>query len=241
MLVLGVVPVRMAAVRFPGKPLVDLARRPIVQWVYESAVDSKALDEVVVATPDEEIAERVRAFGGIVTMTSPHHATGTDRVAEVASRRSDCDVVVNVQGDQPFVDGEMLRSLVAPYRAPNPPVMSTLAAPLDLDAGLSDPNTVKVLTDRNSDAIYFSRSPVPYFRTAGEAPVYHHIGVYAFAREFLLAYAGLPPTPLELCEGLEQLRALEHGYRIRVCHTSSPVIEVNTPADLEAARTLVEF
>ena len=237
--VLGVIPARLAATRFPDKPLARIGDRPMVQWVWEAATACSAIDEVVVATPDVEIIEAVAAFGGDAVLTSDRHATGTDRIAEVAQLRSDVSVVVNIQGDQPFVTAPMLDALVAPFVEPDPPLMTTLAAPLDPNEGPDDPNTVKVLLDRHGDALYFSRAPIPYMRTPGPAPVLHHLGLYAFQREFLLLYAGFSPTPLEEREGLEQLRVLEHGYRIRVCTTEQSVLEVNTPADLERANALV--
>lgn len=237
--VLGVIPARMAAVRFPGKPLADLAGRPLVRWVYEAAAASPTLDRVVVATPDTEIATAVRAFGGEAVLTSPHHPTGTDRVAEVAAATA-ADVVVNVQGDQPFVTPAMLEQLVAPF-AEQPDgaevVMTTLGAPLSSAHDPADPNVVKVVCDSRGDALYFSRSPIPFVRhpSPGPVPVFHHLGLYAFARAFLEVYRTLAPTPLEVAEGLEQLRALEHGYRIRVSATEAPAVEVNTPEDLTAA------
>lgn len=232
--VLGVIPTRMGAVRFPGKPLADLAGRPLVRWVYEAAAACPLLDRLVVATPDAEIVEVVRAFGGEAVLTSPDHPSGTDRVAEVAAS-SHADVVVNVQGDQPFVTPEMIERLVAPFALRPGVAMSTLGAPLDPDLDPTDGNVVKVVCDRNGDALYFSRSPIPYYRSPGPAPVLHHLGLYAFTRDFLGVYQTLAPTPLERCEGLEQLRVLEHGFRIRVCRTDAPAIEVNTPADLVAA------
>jgi len=232
--VLGVIPSRMGAVRFPGKPLADLAGRPLVQWVYEAAAACPRLDRVVVATPDQEIADVVRRFGGEAVLTSPLHPTGTDRVAEVAASTS-ADVVVNVQGDQPFVTPEMLEHLVAPFALGQDVLMSTVGAPLGPLVDPEDGNVVKVVCDRNGDALYFSRAPIPYYRTPGPAPVLHHLGLYAFTKAFLGVYQTLAPTPLELCEGLEQLRVLEHGYRIRVARTDAPAIEVNTPADLVAA------
>jgi 3-deoxy-manno-octulosonate cytidylyltransferase (CMP-KDO synthetase) len=230
----------MGASRFPGKPLADLAGRPLVRWVYESAAGCAAFDELVVATPDPEIGEVVEGFGGKAELTDPGHPTGTDRVAEVGGRRPDADVVVNVQGDQPFVTAEMLSALVGPYRAGAWPVMTTIAAPL-AESGVVDPNVVKVICDRAGDALYFSRSPIPYRRNdvIEPLPVAHHIGLYAFTREFLAAYGKLEPTPLEQSEGLEQLRVLEHGYRIRVCPIDRPVLEVNTPEDLAQAEALV--
>jgi 3-deoxy-manno-octulosonate cytidylyltransferase (CMP-KDO synthetase) len=228
----------MAATRFPGKPLVPLGGRPVVQWVYDAAVESGVFDEVVVATDSPQIFDFVERIGGRVEMTREDHETGSDRVAEVAVRHPEVEVFVNVQGDQPFVTSDMLQALVAPYLAGEQPVMTTLGAPLQ-KSSIVDPNTVKVVCDRNGDALYFSRSPIPYFRTEGDAPVLHHLGLYAFLRRFLLDYADLSPTPLEQREGLEQLRVLEHGYRIRVCHTSKSVLEINTPEDLAAAEALL--
>ena len=238
--VLGVIPTRMGAVRFPGKPLARLAGRPLVQWVYEAAAAAPVLDRLVVATPDAEIVEAVESFGGEAVLTSPDHPTGTDRVAEVAEG-SAADVVVNVQGDQPFVTPAMLEQLVAPFgtEGGRAVVMATLGAPLDPVAGPADSNVVKVVCDRNGNALYFSRSPIPFYRHPGPAPVLHHLGLYAFRRAFLRTYQDLAPTPLEQVEGLEQLRALEHGFPIRVSPTEAPVIEVNTPADLEAAEAHV--
>lgn len=242
MSILGVIPARMAAARFPGKPLADLAGRPLVRWVYEAALRSPDLDEVVVATPDEDIVAAVEAFGGRATLTLGDHPTGTDRVAEIARRRTDADVIVNVQGDLPFVTPQMLGALLGPYRDGERPVMTTVGAPLDLDGGMDDPNVVKVVCDRQGVALYFSRSPIPYRRNEirEPLPVYHHVGLYAFTREFLAEYAALEPTPLEQSEGLEQIRVLEHGHRIRVCPIERPVLEVNTPEDLVRAISLVE-
>ncbi|MEO0757649.1 MAG: 3-deoxy-manno-octulosonate cytidylyltransferase [Cyanobacteria bacterium J06648_16] len=239
--ILAVIPARYASQRFPGKPLVKLDHRPMVQWVYEAARTCPAFSQVIVATEDERIAEAVQAFGGVVELTSADHASGTDRVAEVAERHPDADVVVNVQGDQPFVTARMLEQLVAPYQTGQtpPPEMTTLACPLT-EADYPDPNAVKVICDRNQRALYFSRSPIPYYRQPGPAPVYHHLGLYAFRRDFLARYAELPPTPLEACEGLEQLRVLENGYSIVVCQTEKKVLEINTPADLTAAQAHIK-
>lgn len=236
--ILGVIPARMGAVRFPGKPLADLAGRPLVQWVYEAASSASVLDRVVVATPDVAIIEAVEAFGGEAVLTDDGHATGTDRVAEVAATTT-ADVVVNVQGDQPFVTSEMIRQLVAPFAGEAADkadlVMTTLGAPLHPADRLADSNIVKVVCDLRGNALYFSRSAIPHRCQLVDAPVLHHLGLYAFARPFLAAYRKLPSTPLERCEGLEQLRALEHGFRIRVCPTDVPAIEVNTPEDLADA------
>ena len=241
MRILAVVPVRYAASRFPGKPLADLAGRPIVQWVYEAATACPAFDDVVVATDHEEIAACARGFGAPVELTRDDHESGTDRVAEVAARRGDADVVVNVQGDQPFAAPDMLAALVAPYVAGERPEMTTVACPLTDPAGWNDPNVVKVARAFDGTALYFSRSPIPHGAGEPGSPVrpLHHLGLYAFTRETLLRFPALEPTPLERLERLEQLRALEHGIRIRVCDVDRPVLEVNTPEDLEQARALV--
>ncbi len=237
---LAVIPVRMDATRLPGKPLLRLDGRTIVQWVYDAAVESSVFDDVVVATPDDDIAGVVREFGGTVAMTARHHATGTDRVAEVARARADVDIVANVQGDQPFVTTAMLQVLIESFGSAPDQHMATLGAPLDFECGLHDPNTVKVVTDQRSFALYFSRAPIPTLRTPrDDVPVYHHLGIYAFTRDYLLEFATLPPTPLEQCENLEQLRALEHGARIRVCPVAAPTIEINTLEDLECAEHFV--
>lgn len=236
---LAVIPAREGARRFPGKPLADLDGRPLVQWVYDAAARCSAFDEVIVATDSERIAERVRAFGGQVEMTSARHPSGTDRVAEVAERHPDRDVVVNVQGDQPFATPEMLEALVGPYLTGESPPMATLACPLTDPEAWEDPNVVKVVCDRRGYALYFSRSAIPH-RPQGE-PVdgRHHLGLYAFTRETVLRFPSLAQTPLERRERLEQLRALEHGIPIRVSETPRPVVEVNTPEDLDRAHRLL--
>lgn len=235
---LAVIPARYASQRFPGKPLVMINDRPMVRWVYEAARSCPAFAEVVVATDSDQVAECVRSFGGRVEMTSSTHETGTDRVAEVADRFPDMDVVVNVQGDQPFVTAAMLNALVGPYLNGARPEMTTLACPLPVEAH-ADANAVKVIVDQHGKALYFSRAPIPYYRNPGTAPVYHHLGLYAFRRDFLEVYADLPPTPLEQIEGLEQLRVLEHGYTILVGHTPMSVPEINTPEDLAFAQDLL--
>jgi 3-deoxy-manno-octulosonate cytidylyltransferase (CMP-KDO synthetase) len=237
--ILAVVPARYGATRFPGKPLADLGGRPIVQWVYEAAASCDDFDEVVVATESEEIASRVREFGGVVELTRDDHRTGSDRVAEVAERHDDADVVVNVQGDQPFATAEMLSALVEPYVTGEMPAMTTLACPLTNRADWDDPNVVKVVCDRRGYALYFSRSPIPHLGEGEPVEGRHHLGLYAFTRDTVLRFPSLEETPLERRERLEQLRALEHGIPIRVCDTDRAVLEVNTPEDLEQAQELV--
>lgn len=236
--ILAVIPARYDSTRFPGKPLARIGDRPMVQRVYEAAKRCPDFAKVVVATDSERIADCVQQFGGAVEMTRSDHVTGTDRVAEVAERYPEMIAIANVQGDQPFVTPEMLTQLVSPYLSGESPPMTTLACPLDMSKAYPDPNSVKVICDRQSNALYFSRSPIPYFRQAGNVPVFHHLGLYAFDRAFLSKYAQLQPTPLEKCEGLEQLRVLEHGFTIRVCVTENLVLEINTPEDLVEANRL---
>jgi 3-deoxy-manno-octulosonate cytidylyltransferase (CMP-KDO synthetase) len=206
-----------------------------VERVYTAAVACPHLERVVVATDDEGVADCVRAFGGAVEMTSSDHRSGTDRVAEVAERHPESDVVVNVQGDQPFVSADQLTALLGPYLAGETPQMTTLACPLGEGLDAADPGVVTVVRDRRGRALYFSRSPIPY----GDGPRLHHLGLYAFHRDALKEYTALPETELEVRERLEQLRALEHGFEIMVCLTDEAVLEVNTPADLERARAAV--
>jgi len=237
--ILAVIPARYRSQRFPGKPLVLIGDRPMVQWVYEAAKQCAVFDQVVVATDDQQIADCVKGFGGVVEMTRSTHETGTDRVAEVAERYPGMEVVVNVQGDQPFVTPTMLTELVTPYLEGEQPKMTTLACALTEESAYLDPNVVKVICDRHHRALYFSRAAIPYYRNSGSAPVFHHLGLYAFQRSFLANYASLTPTPLEQCEALEQLRVLEHGYHIRVCQTQVAVPEINTPEDLLKAQSFI--
>lgn len=241
--ILAVIPARYQSQRFPGKPLITVGDRPMVQRVYEAATSCAAFSRVIVATESEQIANCVRGFGGEAELTSATHKTGTDRIAEVSARHPEYSVVVNVQGDQPFVRAHMLKQLVTPYLDADGqqemPEMTTLACPLDIENDLDNPNVAKVICDRHGYALYFSRSPIPYFRQQIKAPVYHHLGLYAFRADFLSQYTELAATPLEQCESLEQLRVLEHGYRIRVCLTETAIIEINTPQDLTLAQSLI--
>jgi 3-deoxy-manno-octulosonate cytidylyltransferase (CMP-KDO synthetase) len=235
---LAVVPVRYEASRFRGKALADLGGRPVVWWVVDAARRCSAFDEVIVATDDARIADVVRGFGGQVELTKAGHPSGTDRVAEVAERHEDADIVANIQGDQPFASPEMMSTLLQPYEVGERPAIATLACPLEYGDG-PDPNVVKVVCDRQGYALYFSRSAVPYAPPGEQIERLHHLGLYAFTREALLQFTSFEPTPLERREQLEQLRALEHGVRIRVSVTDRSVLEVNTPADLERARAML--
>src|SRR6185312_13509123 len=236
MKILCVIPSRITSTRIQRKPLLPIQGKPMVQWVYENASRCKALSKVVVATDSQEIAAVIQRIGGTAIMTDPSLATGSDRVAVVAEQYPEMDVVINLQGDEPFIKPRMLEQLVSPYLAGETPEMTTLAYPLNMKTEYTNPGAVKVITDLKGNAIYFSRAPIPYFRTQESAPVYHHIGLYAFRRDFLLSYKLLSQTPLEKTESLEQLRALEHGYKIRVCLTEEKTLEINTPEEYEQAQ-----
>lgn len=237
MKMIAVIPARHASERLPGKPLKMIGNRPMVQWVYEAVANTGIFDETIVATDHEDIAACVRSFHGKCVMTKPTHMSGTDRVAEVAEQYADADVIANIQGDQPFVSGDAIRALVLPYMEGKRPEMATVACPLKEEDYLN-PNVVKVICNLKGEAIYFSRSPIPYYREKLPAPVYAHLGLYAFTRDFLLQYARMKPTPLENCEKLEQLRVLENGYRIIVTQTGKSIMEVNSFEDLEKAQRM---
>ena len=211
----------------------------MVERVYRRATAARGVSGVLVATDDGRIADAVARFGGACVMTRPDHASGTDRIAEVA-RGLSCDLVVNVQGDEPALDPAAIEAAVAPLAEDPSVMMGTLGAPLDPALDLQNPNTVKVLVDQRGFALYFSRAPVPYRREAGEAfaAVLRHVGLYVYRRDFLLTFASLTRTPLERLESLEQLRALEHGYRIKVVETAYTSASVDTPEDLERVRRL---
>jgi 3-deoxy-manno-octulosonate cytidylyltransferase (CMP-KDO synthetase) len=239
MTVVGVIPARFASTRLPGKPLQDIIGKPMIQHVYENASRSKTLSRLIVATDDDRIMRAVAAFGGQAVLTSRGHNTGTDRVAEVV-RAMPADIVVNIQGDEPFVHPGMIDEVVQPLLDnPSLPMCTSMHAISD-PADYANPNVVKVVVGLSGDALYFSRSLIPYPRRSEGHRAFEHIGMYAYTREFLLAYAALPQTPLEKLESLEQLRVLEHGYRLRVVETRQDYVplSVDTPDDLEKARAL---
>lgn len=238
MKILCVIPSRIQSTRLPRKALLNIQGKPMVQWVYENASKCEAITKVVVATDSEEIASVIKNCGGDVEMTSTDLKTGSDRVAVIAEKYNNMDIIINLQGDEPFIKPKMLEQLVAPYLAGEKPEMTTLANKLDMEKEYNDPRYVKVVTAVNGDALYFSRSPIPYFRQnpIASIPTYHHIGLYAFRRDFLMLYRKLPQTPLEQTELLEQLRVLEHGYTIRVCVTQEKSLEINDEKDLAAAQ-----
>ena len=249
--IVAVIPARYGSSRLPGKPLADIGGQPMIEHVYRRVGRTRGVDAVVVVTDDDRIAAAVGRFGGIVRMTSPEHQTGTDRIAEIA-RELTCDVVVNVQGDLPLIEPDMISEVIEPLSADAALPMSTLRRAIADWAEHTNPTVVKVVVDRHGDALYFSRAPIPFVRDArpavrhgshdvvsGFSRTYKHIGLYAYRRDFLLTFASLPRTPLEQCESLEQLRALEHGFRIRTAETRHDSIEVDTAEDLERVRRLV--
>ena len=238
MKVLCVIPARYASTRLPGKPLSMIAGKPMIQHVYERACQAQMPDEVIVATDNELVEKAVAAFGGKAVMTSPDHPSGTDRLAEVALMYPDVDVIVNVQGDEPMIPPEVIDNLAKAFEADAELNMATMKVAMD-EADYDNPAAVKVVTDLNGYALYFSRSLMPYPRNKPEGyKVYKHVGIYAYRRNFLLKYAVLPPTPLEKAESLEQLRALENGYKIKVLESTFKGIGVDTPEDLAAVNEL---
>ena len=212
----------------------------MIEHVYRRVAASKRVSQVIVATDDLRIATRVHDFGGKVKLTKATHETGTDRLAEVAASL-DCDVVVNVQGDEPLIDPHAIDELVAPFASEPSVQMTTLFRRINDAAELANPNIAKVVIDRGGFALYFSRAPIPYVRDprGGWPPMYRHIGLYGYRRKTLVVLASLVPTPLERAEALEQLRALEHGIRIKAVETRHESFEVNTPEDLEQVRRLL--
>jgi 3-deoxy-manno-octulosonate cytidylyltransferase (CMP-KDO synthetase) len=254
---LVVIPARYGSTRFPGKPLASLQGKPMIRHVYEGAAKASRAEEVVVATDDERIAEAVKRFGGTAVMTSPACRSGTERAAEVGRTRK-AGVIINVQGDEPLVRAEMIDQLAEFLERHAAVPMASLMTPLRDPDQLASPNVVKVVTDRDGFALYFSRAPIPFERepvwargreTGGGGPTPHappptplhwkHLGLYGYQRHFLLQFPSLEPTPLEQAEQLEQLRALEHGWRIKLLETAHDSIGVDTPDDLKRVEQLL--
>jgi 3-deoxy-manno-octulosonate cytidylyltransferase (CMP-KDO synthetase) len=216
----------------------------MLQHVYERASQARYLTSTIIATDDQQVFEAARSFGARVRMTRPDHPSGTDRVAEIASAES-CDIVVNIQGDEPLIDPDAIDAAILPMTHDDDIQMATLKKRITDPSEVANPNVVKVITDLHGDAIYFSRLPIPYYRdrapgTTGVGAAYKHIGLYLYRRDFLLAYPTLPVGPLEQAERLEQLRALENGLKIRVVETDYESLGVDTPEDLERVTALFE-
>ncbi len=236
--VIGVIPARYASTRFPGKPLADILGKPVLQWVYENAKNSKLINHVIIATDDERIFNKARDFGADVIMTPSDIPTGTDRVA-LAVKELDADVIVNIQGDEPLISGDMIDLAIKPFLKEKEIEISTLAVKInDLDT-LFNPNVVKVVFDKNNFALYFSRNTIPFCRDAKTkdewlklGDYYKHIGLYVYSRDSLFKFVNIKNSKLEEIEKLEQLRALENGMRIKVVITEKDTIGIDTPADL---------
>lgn len=243
MKVIGIIPARYNSARLAGKPLLDLNGMPMIERTYRGSLQSQLLESLIVATDDRRIYDAVQSFGGDVELTLTGHKTGTDRITEVAARRglADEDIVVNIQGDQPLIEAATIDSLVQPLLDNPALVMSTLSYPIADPEELTNPNIVKLVTDRHGMALYFSRAPIPFLRDPGEKPptYYKHLGLYAYRRSFLVKFAELGEGQLERCEKLEQLRVLENGYAIKVVESATDSIEVDTPEDAARVRRIL--
>jgi len=238
--ILGVIPARFGSTRFPGKVLAEIAGKPMLRHVYERACLSTYLTSVIIATDDERVYAVARSFGARVRMTRADHISGTDRAAEVASAE-EAEIVVNIQGDEPLISPAAIDAAILPMVHEPELVMGTLKKRIEDAREIADPNVVKVVTDRAGDAIYFSRCAIPFERDkSGGTPYFKHIGLYVYSRDFLLRYSALPVGPLETAERLEQLRALENGFRIRVVETEYESLGVDTPEDLQRVSRLFD-
>jgi len=236
--ILGIIPARYASTRFPGKPLVDIAGKSMIQRVYEQAKKCPSLTEVIVATDDERIFNHVTAFGGVALMTSPDHQSGTDRCAEVALKHQQYDVIINIQGDEPYIDPEQITKVAACFTDGHVQ-LSTLIKKIETLEELNNINSPKVIINKLSEAIYFSRSPLPHIR--GQQPdnwlqhytYFKHIGIYGYRAAILQQITKLPVSSLERAESLEQLRWIENGYRIKVAETELETYAIDVPEDMD--------
>ncbi|PWH85712.1 3-deoxy-manno-octulosonate cytidylyltransferase [Brumimicrobium oceani] len=229
---LAIIPARYASSRFPGKPLIDLAGKTMIQRVLEGVTNSKHFDEVVVATDNEKIANHIKEIGGKAMLTKASHESGTDRCGEVIESYSDFDIVVNIQGDEPLVDAEQLRLLLAAFEDETVEI-ATLGSPKITSEDRNDSNRIKVVVNHKSDALYFSRSPIPFERNQENYPFLKHIGLYGFRTNTLKKLVQLSPNVLEQTESLEQLRWMYYGYKIRVVETDIETPNIDTPEDVE--------
>jgi 3-deoxy-manno-octulosonate cytidylyltransferase (CMP-KDO synthetase) len=238
MKILGIIPARYASTRFPGKPLIDINGTSMIQRVYEQAKKCTALSEVIVATDDDRIFNHVQGFGGLAVMTSPDHQSGTDRCAEVAYLHPEYDVVINIQGDEPYIDPEQIGKVAACFNSPKIE-LATLIKKITSIEELNNPNSPKVIINKLSEAIYFSRTPIPYLREFPQSEwlerftYFKHIGIYGYRADILQKLTQLPVSSLEKAEKLEQLRWLENGYRITVAETELETHAVDVPDDLK--------
>lgn len=240
--IIGVIPARFASRRFEGKALIKIFGKTMIERVYTQSKKSRLLEDLFVATDDLRIKEEVEKFGGKAVMTSSHCLSGTDRICE-AVKEMDVKIVVNIQGDLPFVEPEMIDSAIIPLLENSSIEMATIMHKINDEEAMKNPNVVKVVVDKNGFALYFSRSLIPYPRKIEHLKVFEHIGVYVYRKNFLLKFSQLTPTSLELTEGLEQLRALENGYKIKVVEVKCKPfagIGIDTPEDLKRVIAMVE-
>jgi len=238
MKVLGIIPARFGSTRFPGKPLIDIAGKSMIQRVYEQASKSEMISEVVVATDDQRIFDHVKSFGGKTLMTSENHSNGTERCGEVIGHFSDVDVVINIQGDEPLIQPEQLEKVIALFEDTEVKI-GTLAKKITDIESIENPNRVKVVFDRNADALYFSRYPIPFNKNKTVTSHYKHIGIYAWRLSVLKELLTLESCELEKSESLEQLRWMYNGYRLRVAETTIETPNIDTPEDLEEVLSLL--
>ena len=231
--ILIVIPARMKSKRLPNKPLIKLNGKHLIQWTYEACLTSKLADKLIIATDSQEIKDCVEDFGGEAILTSIEHKTGSDRVAEVAEKSPEYNIVINVQGDNPLITGRMIDSLIE-CLIKNPEIqMAALKSKITKKEDLTNPSIIKVVTDKNNFALYYSRAVIPYNRDEQKIDYYRNEGVYGFRRDFLLKYVKMPQGELEKAESLEQLRALEQGYRIYVVETDTETFDVNVQEDIK--------
>ena len=235
---IGIIPARYMSTRFEGKVLADLAGKPMVQHVYEMAKKSKMLNDLIIAADDERVIRAVKDFGGKAILTSTDQPTGTDRLGEVVNS-IDVKIIVNIQGDEPFVHHTMIDDLVSIMLDDASINMATVIKKIENKDDIINPNVVKVVKDKKDNAIYFSRSPIPFERARPAKEFYKHLGLYAYTKDFLFTFTNLPKSELEIVESLEQLRALEHGYKIKTIETKFETVGVDTPEDLEKAKKML--
>jgi 3-deoxy-manno-octulosonate cytidylyltransferase (CMP-KDO synthetase) len=238
MKILGIIPARYASTRFPGKPLVDIGGKSMIQRVYEQSKKCALLNDVIVATDDDRIYDHVTGFGGKVVMTSPDHQSGTDRCAEISLKHPEYDIIINIQGDEPYINPEQISKVALCFDASDTQI-ATLVKKIQSEQELFNPNSPKVIINNNSEAIYFSRSPLPHIRGQKEDNwlqhfnYFKHIGIYGYRADVLQQITKLPVSPLEKAESLEQLRWVENGYRIKVAETELETYAIDTPEDLK--------
>lgn len=234
-----IIPARYGSSRLEGKPLIEVNGKPIIQWVYEKALQVKSADMIIVATDDERIYDCVKSFGGVVEMTSTEHKCGSDRIMEVVARHPEISFVVNLQGDEPMIKPESVEEVIKNVKFDDNADISTLIRVIESEDEINNPNLVKCVTDVSGYALYFSRSKIPYERKSGIATFYGHLGIYGYKREALIKMTELAQTPLEKTESLEQLRALENGMKIKTSVVDFIPVGIDTAEDLEKFRELV--